>query len=235
MPIAWASHPTLLTRPPFPRGQISRDLPTKSSSSTTSWIVWLEAWKPIPYLLLGPSTLDLNAPNTFTPPRSISIWLANPLLSLKTHPIKWVSSVWSRSTLRPFVFFLISRIRWLWTTVSTMETTCPRNNYPKPLGMILKNPSLVLWFPIFSPPTLGKIYPMATSVMTKSRQNFFVWALDMNYGPTLATMPSRNWTTSLVSWRKSRLRNPSRSTLTRNRMLSPSLLPHQTAPSAQQP
>ncbi len=63
-------------------------------------------------------------------------------------------------------------------------------------------------------PTLGKFYPMATSVMTKSRQNSCVWALDMNYGPTLPTMPSRNWTTSLVSWRKSKLGNPSRSTST---------------------
>jgi hypothetical protein len=87
--------------------------------------------------------------------------------------------------------------------------------------------------PPYSSPTLGKIYPMATSLTTKSRQNLFVWALDMNYGPTLPTMPSRNWTASLVSWRKSKLQNPSRSTLTQIRMLSPPLLPHQTAPSAQ--
>jgi hypothetical protein len=40
-----------------------------------------------------------------------------------------------------------------------------------------------------------------------------IWALDMNYGPTLPTMPSRNWAGSLVSWRKSNLLNPSRSTL----------------------
>jgi hypothetical protein len=31
------------------------------------------------------------------------------------------------------------------------------------------------------------MYPMATSVTMKSRQNLFVWALDMNYGPTLPT------------------------------------------------
>jgi hypothetical protein len=46
---------------------------------------------------------------------------------------------------------------------------------------------------------------MATSVTTKSRQNSFIWALDMNYRPTLPMMPSRKWTTSLVSWRKSKL------------------------------
>ncbi len=47
----------------------------------------------IPYLLLGPSTWDLYAPNTFMPPRSISIWLVNPLPSLETCPIKWASSI----------------------------------------------------------------------------------------------------------------------------------------------
>ncbi len=58
-------------------------------------------------------------------------------------------------------------------------------------------------------------------------------ALDMNYGPTLPTMLSRNWTTSLVSWRKSKLRNPSRSTSTQIRIISPSLLPNQMAPLVQ--
>jgi hypothetical protein len=72
---------------------------------------------------------------------------------------------------------------------------------------------------------MGKIYPMATSAIMKSRQHSFVWALDMNYGPTLPTMPSRNWTKSLVSWRKSILQNPSRSTSTPIKMLSPSLWP----------
>jgi hypothetical protein len=48
-----------------------------------------------------------------------------------------------------------------------------------------------------------------------------------------ANIPSRNWTTSLVSWRNSKLRNPPRSLLTQIGMLSPSLLPHQRAPLAQ--
>jgi hypothetical protein len=42
-----------------------------------------------------------------------------------------------------------------------------------------------------------------------------------------------NWTISLVSWRISKLRNPSKSTSTQIGMLSLSLLPHQTAPLAQ--
>jgi hypothetical protein len=42
------------------------------------------------------------------------------------------------------VSFLISRIRQLWTTVSTMEITCLWNCYPKPIEMISKNPSSVL-------------------------------------------------------------------------------------------
>ncbi len=96
MPIAWASQPTLPTWPLFPRGPISRELPTKFFSSTTYWSVWLEASKPIPSPLLGPSTRVLYAPNTVTPPRLISIWPANPLPSLETCPTKWVSLVWSR-------------------------------------------------------------------------------------------------------------------------------------------
>ncbi len=169
MPIAWASQPTLPTWPPYPRGQISRELPTKFFSSTTSWSVWLEASKQIPSPLSGPSTQDLYAPNTSMPPRSMSIWPANPLPSLKTRPTKWESLVWSRWTLRPFVFFLISRTRWPWTSVSTMQATFPKNHCPKPIRMILKIPSLVPWFPMSSSPILGKIYPMATSVTMKSR------------------------------------------------------------------
>ncbi len=57
---------------------------------------------------------------------------------------------------------------------------------------------------------------MATSVTMISRHNLFVWALDTNCGPTLPTMPLRNWTTSLVSWRKSELLNPSRLDPTRD-------------------
>jgi hypothetical protein len=72
-----------------------------------------------------------------------------------------------------------------------------------------KEPIIGTLIPNFLSPTLGKFYPMATSVTIKSRQNSFIWALDMNYGPTLPTMLLRNWTTSLVSWRKSKLLNPS--------------------------
>jgi hypothetical protein len=96
-----------------------------------------------------------------------------------------------------------------------------------------EEPIIGTLIPNLSSSTLGKIYPMATSVTMKSRQNLSVWALDMNYGPTLPTMPLRNWTTSLVSWRKSILQNPSRSTLTPIEMISPSLWPHQTAPLVQ--
>ncbi len=71
---------------------------------------------------------------------------------------------------------------------------------------------------------------MATSVMMKSRHNLFVWELDTNYGPTLPTMLSRNWITYLVSWRKSELLNPSKSTSTQLGILSPFLLLCQTAP-----
>jgi hypothetical protein len=78
----------------------------------------------------------------------------------------------------------------------------------------------------------GQVLPHGDISDDEIKANSFVWALDMNYGPTLPAMPSRNWTTSLVSWRKSKLLNSSRSTLTRLRMLSPSLLLHQTAPSA---
>ncbi len=88
-----------------------------------------------------------------------------PIAFIENSSNKWESSVWSILALRPFVSFLISRIRQLWMTVSTMEITCPRNYYPKSIRKISKNPSLVLWFPTFSSPTLGKFYPMATSVM----------------------------------------------------------------------
>jgi hypothetical protein len=82
------------------------------------------------------------------------------------------------------------------------------DNLPKELlsktgGNDFKEHIVGTLIPNFLSPTLGKIYPMMTSVTMKSRQNLFVWALDMNYGPTLPMMPSRNWTTSLVSWRKS--------------------------------
>jgi hypothetical protein len=50
-------------------------------------------YRGIPSLLLRPSTRDLYAPNPFMPPRSISIWPANPLPSLETRPTKWVSLV----------------------------------------------------------------------------------------------------------------------------------------------
>ncbi len=165
MPIAWATQPTLPTRPPFPRGPISRELPTKFFSSTTSWSIWLEASKSIPSLLLGSSTRDLYAPNTFTPPRDLfeSGW--------QTHGFHWklVQKMGEFSLIKiDFMsilsLFLISRIRQLWMSVSTMEMTCPRNRYPKLIGMISKNPLLVLWFPTFSSPTLCKRYPMATSV-----------------------------------------------------------------------
>ncbi len=134
MSIARASQPTLPTRPLIPRGLTSWELPTKFSSLTTSWIVWLGA--PIPYQPLGLSTRDLYVPNSCMPLRSISIWLATPLPSLETHPTKWASSVWSRSMLCPSVSFLISRIRQLWMPVSTMEMTCPWTCYPKPIGKI---------------------------------------------------------------------------------------------------
>ncbi len=182
MPLAWVSQPTLPTWPLSPRGPISRELLTKFSSSTTSWLVSLGASKPIPYPPSRLSIWDIYVPNSFMPPRSFSNCPTNPLPSFETLPTKWESSVWSRLTLRPFVSFLISRMRWLWTTVSTMETTCPRNCYPKPIGKISKNPMLVLWFPTFLSPTLGKFYPMATSVTMKSKQNSFIWALDMNHG-----------------------------------------------------
>ncbi len=141
IPLAWASQPTLPTRPPFRRGPISRELPTKFFSSTTSWSIWLEASKPIPSPLSGPSTRDLYAPNTFLPPRSISIWPANPLPSLSN---KMGEFSLIKIDVTSIHFFLLSRMRWLWMSVSTMEMTCPRNHCPKPIGMILKNPSLVL-------------------------------------------------------------------------------------------
>ncbi len=68
MPIAWVSQPTLPKRPLSPRGQIFWELPTKFWSSTTSWIIWLGASKPIPYPPSGLSIWDLYVPNSFMPP-----------------------------------------------------------------------------------------------------------------------------------------------------------------------
>ncbi len=189
MPLAWASQPTLPTQPLFPRGSISWELLTKFSSLTTSWIVWLKASKPMPYLPLGPSAWDLYVPNSFMPLRSISIWLATPLPSLETHPTNWASSVWSRSMLCPFVSFLTSRIRQLWMPISTMEMTCWQTCYPKLFGKISRNPSLVRWFPTFFITYFGKVPPHGNISDNEIKANSCVWALDMNYGPTLPTMP----------------------------------------------
>ncbi len=166
---------------------------------------------PIPSPLSGPSTWDLYAPNTFMPPRSISIKID-------------ITSI----RLFPYI-----------KDKATMDVSLnhgddlPKESLSKTDWNDFKEPIVGTLIPNFSSPTLGKIYPMATSVTMKSRQNLFDWALDMTYGPTLPTMPSRNWTTSSVSWRKSKLRNPSRSTSTQIGMLSPSLWPHQTAPLVQ--
>jgi hypothetical protein len=102
----------------------------------------------------------------------------------------------------------------------------PANLLSKTNWKDFEEPIVGTLIPNFSSPTLGKFYPIATSVMIKSRQNSFVGTLDVNYGPTLPMMPSRNWTTSLVSWRKSKLLNPSRSTSTGLGMLNPFLLLH---------
>ncbi len=96
IPLAWASQPIPPTRLLFPRGPISWELPTKFSSLTISWINWLGASKPIPFPPSGPWTRDPYAPNTFMPLRSISTFLATPLLSLETLPTKRASSAWSR-------------------------------------------------------------------------------------------------------------------------------------------
>ncbi len=235
MPIAWASQPTLPTRPPYPRGLISRELPTKSSSSTTSWIVWLEASKPIPYPLSGPSTQDLHAPNTFMPPRSISILTREPIAFIENSSNKMgefsLIKIDAMSIhLFPYIKDKVTMDNSLNHGDDLLKQSLSETNWND-----FKEPLLVLWFPTFSSHTLGKIYPMATSVTMKSRQNLFVWALGMNYGPTLPPMLSINWTTSLVSWRKSKIRNLSRSTSTRIGMLNPSLLPHQTTPLVQWP
>jgi hypothetical protein len=50
----------------------------------------------------------------------------------------------------------------------------------KIIGKILRNTLLVRWFPTSSSLTLGKFYPMATSMIIKSRQNLFNWAQDTN-------------------------------------------------------
>ncbi len=191
MPIAWASQPTPPSWPLFPRGPISRELPTKFSSLTISWIFWLGASKPIPYLLLGLSIRDLYVPNSFMPLRPISTLPATPLPSLVTLPTKWASSVWSRSMSHPFVPFIKSRRRQLWMPISTTEMTCPWTGYPKLIGKILRIPLLVLLFPTSPSLILGKFYPMATSVTMKLRQNLFIWAPDTNYGPTLPMILSK--------------------------------------------
>ncbi len=88
MPIAWASQPTPPTWPLFPRGPTSRELQTKFSSLTISWIVWLGASKPIPYLSSRLSIRDLYVLNSFMPLRSISTLPATLLPSLETLPTK---------------------------------------------------------------------------------------------------------------------------------------------------
>jgi hypothetical protein len=98
-----------------------------------------------------------------------------------------------------------------------------------------KEPIIDTLLPNFFIIYFGQDLPHGKISDNKIKRNLFVWALDMNYGPTLPTMPSRNWTTSLVSWRKSKLWNPSRSTSTQIGILSPSLLPHQTTPLVQRP
>jgi hypothetical protein len=72
----------------------------------------------------------------------------------------------------------------------------PKESLSKTNWNDFKEPIVGTLIPNFLSHTLGKFYPMATSVTTKSRQNSCVWALDMNYGPTLPTMPLRNWMTS---------------------------------------
>jgi hypothetical protein len=62
-----------------------------------------------------------------------------------------------------------------------------------------KEPIVGTLIPNFFITSFGQVLPHGASVTMKSRQNSLVWELDMNYRPTLPMMPSRNWTTSLVS------------------------------------
>ncbi len=97
-----------------------------------------------------------------------------------------------------------------------MEMTCPRNHYPRPIWNDFEEPIVGTLIPNFFITYFGQDLPHGVISDNKIKANSFVWALDMNYGPTLPTMLSRNWMTSLVSWRKSKLRNPSRSTSTQS-------------------
>ncbi len=98
-----------------------------------------------------------------------------------------------------------------------------------------EEPIVVTLIPNFFITYFGQVLPHGDIIDNKIKAKLIRLGTGMNYGPILPTMPSRNWTTSLVSWRKSNLRSPSRSTLTQIGMQSPSLLPHQTASSAQWP
>ncbi len=231
MPIAWASQPTLPTRPLFPKRPDITGAPNNN---------FLDC------LIGGIKANTIPAIGTINPGSLCTLFLYAPLIhiNLAGELIAFIGN--SSNKLGEFSLIKINI-----TSIcvfpyikdkATMDDSVkhgddlPTECYTNPIGTILKNPLLVLWFPTFSSPTLGKFYPMVTSVvMTKSRQNSCVWALDMNYGSTLPMMPSRNLTASLVSWRKAKLMNPSRSTLTQIGMVSPSHLPHQMAPSVQWP
>jgi hypothetical protein len=58
----------------------------------------------------------------------------------------------------------------------------PKESLSKTNWNDFEEPIIGTLIPNFFIATLGKFYSMATSVTTKSRQNSFVWALDMNYG-----------------------------------------------------
>jgi hypothetical protein len=72
-----------------------------------------------------------------------------------------------------------------------------------------KEPTVHTLIPNFFITYFGQVLPHGGISDNKIKENSFVWAPNMNYGLTLPTMPSRNWTTSIVSWRKSKLWNPS--------------------------
>ncbi len=224
MPIAWASPMTLPTQPLFPRGLISQELPTKFSSSTTSWIIWLGASKPILYLPSGPSTQYLYVPKSFMPLRSISTLPATPLPSLETLLTKRVSSLWSRSMSRPFVSFLTSRIRQLWMPIWTMEMTCLQTGYPKLIGKILGILVGTL-IPNFFITYFGQVLPHGDISDNEIKAKLVC----LGTGYRLWVNTANNAVNKLDNILLEHL-NPSRSTLTHLGMLNPSLLLGQTAP-----
>jgi hypothetical protein len=93
-----------------------------------------------------------------------------------------------------------------------------------------KDPIVGTLFPNFFITYFGQVLPHGDisdneikAKLVRLRIGYKLWA-------NTPTMLSTNWTTSLVSWRKSEHLHPSKSTSTRLRMPSPFLLLRQMAP-----